>query len=112
MERADFKRTYAFEQALLKGPAHAHHLAGGFHLGAERIVGVRELIEGEAGQLGDDIVQGRLKGSGRVGQPNLVQGHAHADLGGDPGDRIAAGFGGQRRGAGDPGIYLDQIILE
>ena len=109
---ADLQRADGLQQALLNGAAHAHHLAGGLHLGAEPVVGGGELVKGEAGHFGDHIVQGGLKGGGGVGDGDLVQGHAHADLGGHSGDRVAAGLGGQGGGAGDAGVDLDQIVLE
>ena len=95
MKSADFQGTDAFQQAFLKGPADAHHFPGGFHLGGQGVVGVGEFIEGEAGQLGHYVIQRGFKGGGGVGNLYLVQGHADADFGGDPGDRIAAGLGGQ-----------------
>ena len=109
---ADLQRADGFQQALLNGAAHAHHLAGGLHLGAEPVVGGGELVKGEAGHFGDHIVKGRLKSGGGVGDGDLVQGHAHADLGGHSGDGVAAGLGGQSGGAGDAGVDLNQIVLE
>ena len=107
MKSADFQRTDAFQQAFLKGPADAHHFPGGFHLGGQGVVGVGEFIEGEAGQLGHHVIQRGFKGSGGVGNLYLVQGHADADLGRDPGDGVAAGFGGQGGGTGDPWVDFD-----
>ena len=109
---ADFQRADALQEAFLKGSAYAHGFAGGLHLGAQGVVGVGELVEGEPGHLGDYIVQRRLKGSAGVGQADLVQSHSHADFCRNPGDGITAGFGGQGRGAGYSGVDFDEVILE
>ena len=100
------------QKTFFEGASHAHDLSGGLHLRSQVLVRVRELVEGEAGHLGDDVVQRRLKGSGRVRERNLVQSHSDADLRRDPGDGIAAGLGGEGRRAGHPGIHLDQVVLE
>ena len=112
MHNTNFQRTDALQQALLEVPAHAHGLTGGFHLGAKSVVGIGEFVEGEPGHFGDNIVKGRLKGGAGVCQRDFVQRHAHADFGGDPGNRVAAGFGRQGGAAGDSGIDFNQIILE
>ena len=99
-------------QALLPGSAHTHHFTGGLHLGRQVIGGRGELVKGEPGHFGDHIVQGRLKAGRGVGQPDLVQGHAHGDFGGDPGDGVAGGLGGQGRGPGHPGVDFNDKIPE
>ena len=109
---ADFQGTDAFQQAFLKGAAHAHHFSGGLHLGGQGIVGVCEFIEGETRQLGHHIIQRRLERRGGVRQLNLIQRHADTDLGGYPGEWISACFGGQGGGTGHPGVHFDEIILE
>ena len=109
---ADFQRADALEQTLFKGAADAHGFARGLHLGAETVVGVGEFIEGKPGHFGDHVVQRRLESRAGVGQTNLVQRHAHADLRGDPGDRIAGGLGGKSGGTGHSGVDLDEVILE
>ena len=110
--QADFQRTDGLEQAFLKAPADAHHFAGRFHLGAERIVRVGEFVEREARHLGHHIIQGRFKRGRRVCELDLVQRHPDPDFGGNAGDRVAARFGSQRRRAGNAGVDLDEVILE
>ena len=56
VHNADFQGADALEKALFKGAAYAHGLAGGLHLGAQTVVGVGELIEGEPGHFGDHII--------------------------------------------------------
>ena len=107
MKGADLQGTDAFQQAFLKGPAYAHHFPGGFHLGGQGIVGVGKFVEGEAGQLGHHIIQRRFKRGGGVGNLDLVQGHANADLGGDTGDGVATGLGSQGGGTGYTGVDFD-----
>ena len=111
MPHADLQGTDALEQALLQGAAQAHGLAGGLHLGTQGVAGVGKLIEREPGHLGDDIIDGRLVAGRGGGQQDLIQIQAHADLGGDPGNGIAGGLGGQGGGAGHPGIDLDEVIF-
>ena len=97
-------------QALGEGAPHRHHLAHALHLGGEVRLGARELLEGEAGDLGHHIVDGRLEaGRGGAGDviSELIQGVAHGQARGDLGDRKAGGLGGQGRGAGNPGVHLD-----
>ena len=92
----------AFWTALVEGAADRHRLADRLHRGGEQRLGAGELLEGEAGDLGDDVVDGRLEGGGRdLGDVvvELVEGVADGELGGDLGDREAGGLGGERRGA-------------
>ena len=107
LERAD-----RFEEALLQCPADAHDFTGRLHLRGERVVRLRELIKRKARHLGDNIVEGRLKGSRRIGKRDLVERHSDADFGGDAGDGITAGFGGKSRRAGNTRIDFDQVILK
>ena len=112
MDRTHFQGPDSLQEAFLKGPSYAHGLAGGLHLGPQSPVRIGELVEGKAGHLGDHVVQGRLKAGRGIGQGDLLQGKAHADLGGDSGNGIAGGLGGQGRGPGYPGVDLDQVILK
>ena len=112
MVHTDFQRADALEKAFLKGSAHAHGLAGSLHLGTQTVVGIGEFIKGEPGHFGYHIVQGRFKSGAGIGQTDLIQGHAHTDLGGNPGDWVAGGLGSQSGTARDPGVDLDQIVLE
>ena len=112
MRRSALQRPDRFEQALLKGPAHAHGLSRRFHLGAQILIGIGKFVEGKTGHLGDDIVQSRFEAGGRIGQLYFIQRQADADPGRDCGDRIAGGFGGQGGGPGDSGVDFDQVVLE
>ena len=109
--RADLQRADGLEQALLERAADAHDLACGLHLRAERVGGGRELIEREARQLCDHVVQRRLERGRRVGDGDLVEVHADGDLGRDARDGIAAGLARQRRRAGDAGVDLNEEVL-
>src|SRR5947207_1710039 len=57
---ADLERAQAFLQALLERASDGHRLADGFHLGRQGRIGLGELFEGEAGDLRDDVIAGRL----------------------------------------------------
>ena len=76
-----------------------------------RLVGLREFLEGEARNLGDHIVDGRLERGRRRAAGDFVlqfvQRVAHGQLGRDFGDRETGGLGGQRRGARHARIHLD-----
>ena len=48
-------------EALLEGAAHRHHLADRLHLRRQARIGGRELLEREARNLGDDVVDARLE---------------------------------------------------
>ena len=70
----------------------------------------RELLEGEPRHLDDDVVERRLEGGRRLPGDvvgDLVEGVADGQLGGDLGDREAGGLRGQRRGARDARVHLD-----
>ena len=70
-----------------------------------------ELIEGEAGQLCDDVVQFGLESSIGVGNLDLFQAHAHSDLCSDTGDGVAGSLGSQSGRTGNAGVDLDQVVL-
>ena len=86
-------------QRFLEGPADRHHLAHRLHRGGEQRLGLGELLEGEARDLGDDVVDRGLergrRGAGDV-VLDLVQRVADGELGRDLGDREAGGLGRQR----------------
>jgi hypothetical protein len=110
---ADLEAADRLAERLLKGAADRHDLADGLHLDGEGVVDVAELLEGEAGDLGDDVVDAGLEGrGGDAGDVvlQLVEGVADGQLGGDLGDREAGRLGGERRGARDAGVHLDDDL--
>ena len=109
---ARLERAHRFEQALLHRAAHRHHLARGFHLRAEFVRRVGELVEGETRHLRHHVVERRLERGGSVGQPDLVERQPHGHLGRNAGDRIAARLRRQRRRARHTGVDLDQVVFE
>src|SRR5690606_25809475 len=94
-----------------EGAADRHHLADRLHGGGEHRLRAGEFFEGEARDLGDDVVDGRLEGGGGGAAGDvvlqLVQRVADRELGRDPGDREAGGLGGERGGARDARVHLD-----
>ena len=97
-----------------EGPVDRHHLAGRLHLAAERAVGGRELVEREAGQLDDDVVERRLEGGdGRAGDDvrDLGQPPPDRDLGGDARDRVAGGLAGEGRRSRHARVDLDDRVV-
>ena len=97
-------------QRLLEGAADGHDLAHRLHLGRERAVGLRELLEGPARDLDHAVVEHRLERGRRLPRDvvaDLVEPVADGQLGGDLGDGEAGGLGGQGRGAAHARVHLD-----
>src|SRR5690606_22112617 len=96
---------------LLEGAADGHDFAHRLHLGGQARVGLRELLEGEARDLGDDVVdRGLERGRGPAAGdlvPELVQRVAHGQLGGDLSVRDPGVRGGQPRRARHARVHLD-----
>ncbi len=87
---AGLHRAQRLLHRLGEAAADRHRLADGFHRGGQQRLGARELLEGEARHLGDDIVDGRLERGRRhpgdvVGE--FVERVADRELGRDLGDR-------------------------
>ena len=61
---ANLQRAQAFLQAFLERAADGHRFADAFHLRGERGVGLREFLESEARNLGDDVINARLEARG------------------------------------------------
>ena len=116
-ERADTCLLEAAERLVERGaerPVDGHHLAGRLHLAAEAAIGAGELVEREARQLDDDVVErGFEGGDGRTGHHvrDLGEAPPDGDLRRDPGDRVARGLRGQRRRARDARVDLDDGVL-
>ena len=97
-----------------EGPVDRHHLAGRLHLRPEAPVGGRELVEREARQLDDDVVERGLEGRDRragddVG--DVGERAAGGDLGRDARDRVARRLGRERRRARHARVDLDHRVL-
>ena len=109
--KAGLQAAQRLLQAFLEGAADRHHLADGLHRGGERRIGAGEFLEGEARDLGDDIVDGRLEG-GRRGAAGdvvlqLIERVADGQPGCDLGDGKAGRLGGERGGARHARVHLD-----
>ena len=99
----------------LEAVADAHDLAGGHHLGTQRLVGVDELIKGPLRVLDHDVVQRRLEaGAGLAGDVvgDLIQRIADGDFGRHLGDGVAGGLGSQSGRAGHTGVDLDDRVVK
>ena len=93
---AGFERAQRLLQRFLEGAADGHGFADRLHRGGQAIVGAGEFLEGEARDLGDDVVDGGLE-RGRGGAAGdvvfeLVEGVADGEAGGDLGDGEAGGL--------------------
>ncbi len=108
---ADLQAAQRLLERFLEGAADGHHLAHRLHLRGQAVVGLREFLEGEARDLGDHVVDGRLERRRRRAAGDvvrqLVQRVADRELGRDLGDREAGRLGGQRRGARHARVHLD-----
>ena len=103
-----------FEERLRERPPDPHRFTHRLHLRAERLVGARELLEGEARELHDDVVERRLEARRRrlrqvVG--DLVERVADRELGRHLRDGIARRLRGERRRARDARVHLDDAQL-
>ena len=97
---ADFQPAQGFLKRLFKRPADGHCLADAFHLRGEGRIGFGEFFEGEARNLGDDIIDRRLEAGHRFAGDvvrQFMQSVADGQLRGDLSDRKARGF--RRQGA-------------
>ena len=94
-----------------KATADGHGLAHRLHRRGQRRLGAGELLEGEARNLGDDVVDGRLeRGWGRAAGDvvgDLVEGVSHRELGRDLGDGETRGLGGERGRTRHARVHLD-----
>ena len=107
---ADLEGAERLLEGFLERAADGHRLADGLHRGGEGRVGADELLEREARDLGDDVVDGRLE-AGRRGLRDvvlqLVERVAHGELGGDLRDREAGGLGGEGGRTRHARVHLD-----
>ena len=111
MVHADLQGSHALQQTLLQIGADAHDLSRGLHLGAQRVGGGGELVEGESRELGNAIIQPRLEGGVGVGDLNVLKKHTNGNFCRHTGNGIARRLGRQCRGAGHSGVDLNQIIF-
>mmetsp|Transcript_12244 Transcript_12244/g.26463 ORF Transcript_12244/g.26463 Transcript_12244/m.26463 type:complete len:392 (+) Transcript_12244:464-1639(+) len=100
--------------ALLERAADRHHLADRLHRRADLARDALELGQVPARHLDDDVVERRLEARGgrlgdRVGQ--VRQQLAQRELGGDEGERVARRLGGERRGAREARVHLDNAVV-
>jgi hypothetical protein len=108
---AGLQATQRLLEAFLEGAADGHHLAHALHLRGQVRVGGGELLEREARDLGDDVVdaglEARRRGAAGDVVAQFVQRVAHGQLGRHLGDREAGGLGRQRRRARHARVHLD-----
>src|SRR5690606_10422439 len=108
---ADFKAAQGFLQGFLESPADGHDFANRLHLGSQACIGFRELLEGEARQLGNHVVDGRLEGRRSLAAGDFVlqfvEGVTDGQLGCDASDRETCRFRSQGRGTRYTRVHLD-----
>ena len=89
---ARFQTDESLVEAFLEITAQSHDFAHGLHGRGQVGLRARELFKGKARDLGDHVVDARLKGGRRdFGHVvlQLIERVAHSQLGGDFGDREA-----------------------
>ena len=98
-------------QRLLECSADRHGLAHRFHLGGQPGIRRGEFLKGKTGDLGHNVVDGRLEGRrrGATGDfiTQLIQRKADRQLCGHLGNGKAGGLGSQRGGPRNARIHLD-----
>ena len=95
-----FETAQCLLHALLKVAANGHHFTHRLHRGGEQWFGAFELFKGKPRDLGDDIVNRRLKARrGRAGDlvGDFIQRVAHRKLRSDARNRKSGRLGSQRR---------------
>src|SRR5438876_2386658 len=114
LSAVELARTLRLAERLDERTADAHRLADRLHLRPERRVRAGKLLECEAWELDDDVVEGRLEARRRrPGQVvwDLVERVADSELGGDLGDRIPRRLRRECGRAGDARVHLDHAQL-
>ena len=104
------ERAQRFSERLGERPPEGHDFADRLHLHAERRIGARELLEREARDFRDDVVERRLERGGRLLRDvvrNLVEAVADGEEGRDLRDREARCLRGERRRPRDARVHLD-----
>ena len=109
--QARLQRAQRLLQALLEGAADRHGFADRLHRGGEHVRGAGEFLEGEARDLGDDVIDGRLERGRRRAAGDVVgdfvERVADRELGRDLGDRETGGLRRQRRRARHARVHFD-----
>jgi hypothetical protein len=106
-----FEAVESLQQRFRERAAQSERLAGGAHLGPERPVRARELLEVEPRRLHRDVVErGLERGARPAGDVvrELVERVADREQRGKLRDREAGRLRGERRGARDTRVHLDQ----
>ena len=104
------ERAQRLAKRLVEGTPDGHDLADGLHARRKRRIASRELLEGEARNLDDDVIDRRLeacrRGLGDVVH-DLVERVADGELGRHLGNGKARRLGGECRRAAHTWIHLD-----
>jgi len=99
---------------LLEGPSNAHDLSNTLHARVQRGRDPRELLEIPSRDFDDDVVERGLEASGgdlgdRVS--DLVERDVETELGGDEGERVSGGLGGESGGSRETSVDFDDAVL-
>ncbi len=112
--RVELSRAHRLRERLAERAADRHRLADGLHVGGQRPLGSRELLEREPRDLGDHVVdRGLERGRRDPGDVvvDLLERVAGGELRCDLRDREAGRLRGERRGARHPRVHLDDDDL-
>src|SRR5207247_2632066 len=86
----DLKRSYGLQERFLERPSDRHHLPGALHRRPDAAVDGRELVERPAGNLRDDVIEGRPEGGERLARHrvrDLIEAEPNRNLRGASGHR-------------------------
>ena len=114
VDSVELARTPRLAECLREGPADPHRLADGLHLCSKRPIRTRELLEREARELHDHVVERRLEARRRRPREivrDLLERVADGELRRDLCDRIARRLRSERGGARHTRIHLDHPEL-
>ena len=105
-----FQGAQRLLERLLKAAADSHRLAHRLHRSCEQSGAAAKLLEGEAGNLRDHVIdrgfEASRRGTGDVVE-DFIEGVTHRQAGGDLGDRKAGGLRCQRRTARYARVHLN-----
>ena len=111
MTGSDLKRAYRFQETFFKAGTDPHDFTGCLHLRSECVGSACKFIKRKTGELCDNIVKTRLKGSSGIRHRDFFKRHSNSDFSGYTGNWISACLRCKRRRTGNSRIDLNEIIF-
>ncbi len=107
---ADLERSHRLLKGLLEAASDGHRFPDRFHRRGENRRTSAELLEGEARDLGDHVIDRGLEAGRRFAGDvveDLVEGVSNGEASGDLRDRKACGLAGEGGGPAHPGVHFN-----